>query len=78
MTDALTSLDMSTGFRKVAERAKRQPVSRPRPLQFDSARAIVSGDAIGGIAAIEPALQVRNGSHAHRDPSLGGGAPEVR
>ena len=28
MTDALTSLDMSTGLRKVAERAKREPAVR--------------------------------------------------
>ena len=28
MTDALTSLDMSTGLRKVAERAKREPAAR--------------------------------------------------
>ena len=28
MTDALTSLDMSTGLRKVADRAKREPASR--------------------------------------------------
>lgn len=28
MTDALTSLDMSTGLRKVADRAKREPAAR--------------------------------------------------
>jgi len=28
MTDALTSLDMSTGLRKVAVRAKREPAAR--------------------------------------------------
>jgi hypothetical protein len=32
MTDALTSLDMSTGLRKVAERAKREPAARFRSL----------------------------------------------
>ena len=32
MTDALTSLDMSTGLRKVAERAKREPAARLHSL----------------------------------------------
>jgi group II intron reverse transcriptase/maturase len=42
MTDALTSLDMSTGLRKVAERAKREPASR-----FNSLAHLIDEQLLG-------------------------------
>jgi RNA-directed DNA polymerase len=41
MTDALTSLDMSTGLRKVAERAKREPAAR-----FNSLAHLIDEDLL--------------------------------
>ena len=42
MTDALTSLDMSTGLRKVAERAKREPAAR-----FHSLAHLIDEELLG-------------------------------
>jgi len=44
MTDALTSLDMSTGLRKVAERAKREPAAR-----FHSLAHLIDEELLAGI-----------------------------
>ena len=49
MTDASTSLDMSTGLQKVAERAKREPAAR-----FNSLAHLIDeddGDGDDGEAA---------------------------
>ena len=43
MTDALTSLDMSTGLRKVAERAKREPAAR-----FNSLAHLIDEELLAG------------------------------
>jgi RNA-directed DNA polymerase len=43
MTDALTSLDMSTGLRKVAERAKREPAARFHSLAHLIDEALLAG-----------------------------------
>src|SRR5690242_18083920 len=43
MTDALTSLDMSTGLRKVAERAKREPAA-----QFHSLAHLIDEELLAG------------------------------
>ncbi len=43
MTDAQTSLDMSTGLRKVAERAKREPAAR-----FNSLAHLIDGELLAG------------------------------
>ena len=42
MTDAQTSLDMSTGLRKVAERAKREPAAR-----FNSLAHLIDEELLG-------------------------------
>jgi hypothetical protein len=59
MTDALTSLDMSTGLRKVAERAKREPAARFHSLAhlideelLAGAFARLRGDAALGVDGI--------------------------
>jgi RNA-directed DNA polymerase len=44
MTDALTSLDMSTGLRKVAERAKREPAAR-----FHSLAHLIDEELLAGM-----------------------------
>jgi len=44
MTDALTSLDMSTGLRKVAERAKREPAGR-----FHSLAHLIDEELLAGV-----------------------------
>jgi len=44
MTDALTSLDMSTGLRKVAERAKREPAAR-----FHSLAHLIDDELLTGV-----------------------------
>src|SRR5437764_11877335 len=44
MTDALTSLDMSTGLRKVAERAKREPAAR-----FHSLAHLIDEGLLAGV-----------------------------
>lgn len=44
MTDALTSLDMSTGLRKVAERAKREPAAR-----FNSLAHLIDEKLLAGV-----------------------------
>ena len=44
MTDALTSLDMSTGLRKVAERAKREPAAR-----FNSLAHLIDEELLAGV-----------------------------
>jgi hypothetical protein len=44
MTDALTSLDMSTGLRKVAERAKREPAAR-----FHSLAHLIDEELLAGV-----------------------------
>ena len=46
MTDALTSLDMSTGLRKVAERAKREPAA-----QFHSLAHLIDEQLLAGAYA---------------------------
>jgi len=46
MTDALTSLDMSTGLRKVAERAKREPAGR-----FHSLAHLIDEELLAGAFA---------------------------
>jgi group II intron reverse transcriptase/maturase len=46
MTDALTSLDMSTGLRKVAERAKREPAAR-----FHSLAHLIDEELLAGAFA---------------------------
>ena len=46
MTDALTSLDMSTGLRKVAERAKREPAAR-----FHSLAHLIDAKLLAGAFA---------------------------
>src|SRR5687767_8017594 len=46
MTDALTSLDMSTGLRKVAERAKREPAGR-----FHSLAHLIDVELLAGAFA---------------------------
>jgi len=43
MTDALTSLDMSTGLRTVAERAKREPAARFNSLAHLIDEALLAG-----------------------------------
>ena len=43
MTDALTSLDMSTGLRKVADRAKREPAARFHSLAHLIDEALLAG-----------------------------------
>jgi hypothetical protein len=43
MTDALTSLDMSTGLRKVAERVKREPAARLHSLAHLTDEALLAG-----------------------------------
>ena len=43
MTDALTSLDMSTGLRTVAERAKREPAARFHSLAHLIDEALLAG-----------------------------------
>ncbi len=59
MTDALTSLDMSTGLRKVADRAKREPAARFHSLAhlideelLARAFARLRGDAAVGVDGI--------------------------
>ena len=59
MTDASTSLDMSTGLRKVAERAKREPAARFHSLAhlideelLAGAFARLRGDAAVGVDGI--------------------------
>ena len=59
MTDALTSLDMSTGLRKVADRAKREPAARFHSLAhlideelLDRAFARLRSDAAVGVDGI--------------------------
>jgi RNA-directed DNA polymerase len=44
MTDASTSLDMSTGLRKVAERAKREPAAR-----FNSLAHLIDEELLAGV-----------------------------
>ena len=44
MTDALTSLDMSTGLRKVTERAKREPAAR-----FNSLAHLIDEELLAGV-----------------------------
>lgn len=44
MTDALTSIDMSTGLRKVAERAKREPAGR-----FHSLAHLIDEELLAGV-----------------------------
>src|SRR6185312_854825 len=44
MTDALTSLDMSAGLRKVAERAKREPAAR-----FHSLAHLIDEELLAGV-----------------------------
>jgi len=46
MTDALTSLDMSTGLRKVAERAEREPAAR-----FNSLAHLIDEELLAGAFA---------------------------
>jgi hypothetical protein len=46
MTDALRSLDMSTGLRKVAERAKREPAAR-----FHSLAHLIDEELLAGAFA---------------------------
>jgi RNA-directed DNA polymerase len=46
MTDALTSLDMSTGLRKVADRAKREPAAR-----FHSLAHLIDEELLAGAFA---------------------------
>jgi RNA-directed DNA polymerase len=46
MTDALTSLDMSTGLRKVADRAKREPAAR-----FNSLAHLIDEELLAGAYA---------------------------
>lgn len=46
MTDALTSLDMSTGLRKVAERARREPAAR-----FHSLAHLIDEELLAGAFA---------------------------
>jgi len=46
MTDASTSLDMSTGLRKVAERAKREPAAR-----FNSLAHLIDEELLAGAFA---------------------------
>src|SRR5271169_1854605 len=43
MTDALTSLDMSTGLRKVAERARREPAARFHSLAHLADEGLLAG-----------------------------------
>jgi len=64
MTDALTSLDMSTGLRKVADRAKREPAARFHSLAhlideelLAGAFARLRGNASVGVDGITNALR---------------------
>jgi RNA-directed DNA polymerase len=54
MTDALTSLDMSTGLRKVAERAKREPAARFHSLAHLIDEQLLAGafERLRGNAAV--------------------------